>query len=437
MFRKVDIYYFGQTERNAATGVSPRDKEVLRPLAQEIAEIAALPDHAHTVELWRRLNDLTSVRPMVFISQLPWNEIDVNGELTLKTQGGWSRTVENGFRRMIYKWRHMRDDTVIDPVFYSPYVIRNTGYGLQMQSVKIPHTPQGGVSCHQYISQITEESDIDKIKFPELTLDKEATEAQYQQACDVFGDILDVKKQGFIMHCYAPWDYLTEWCNPGQILSDLALRPDFVHALIDRITSAQMHEADQLEAMGALSIDVNIYQGAGGMGYTKDLPCDPDDPPRPVKLKHQWGSSMSQIFSEVSPEMHEEFALAYEKRLLNRHGLVYYGCCEPLDKKVEVISRHLPKMRKISMSPWTDPERATEAIAGRYVYSAKPNPAFLATDGDWDRQSARKEIQSILDATEGKNVEVLLKDVSTVGFGQRRLWEWTEMAMEMVRDYEE
>jgi hypothetical protein len=27
--------------------------------------------------------------------------------------------------------------------------------------------------------------------------------------------------------------------------------------------------------------------------------------------------------------MHEEFALQYEKRWLERFGLTYYGCCEP------------------------------------------------------------------------------------------------------------
>ena len=145
---------------------------------------------------------------------------------------------------------------------------------------------------------------------------------------------------------------------------------------------------------------------------------------------------MAQIFSEVSPEMHEEFALAYEKKFLNRFGLVYYGCCEPLDRKVDVVSRNLPALRKISMSPWVDPVRGAEAIAGRFVYSAKPNPAFLATDGQWDRDSARKEIGSMLAATEGRNIELILKDVSTVRFEPKRLWEWAEMVMEMVREYE-
>ncbi|GAJ24762.1 unnamed protein product, partial [marine sediment metagenome] len=194
---------------------------------------------------------------------------------------------------------------------------------------------------------------------------------------------------------------LTEWCGPQQVLLDLALRHDFIHAVIDRLTSACMHELDQLEALQVISIGNGNYSvGQGGFGFTKDLP-NSTSPPSPVRLSHQWGGAMAQIFSEVSPAMHEEFALAYEKRFLDRFGLTYYGCCEPLDRKVDSVSRYLPNLRKISMSAWVDHHRAAQAIAGRFVYSAKPNPAFLATTGDWDRQSARKELQTILDATEG------------------------------------
>ena len=129
--------------------------------------------------------------------------------------------------------------------------------------------------------------------------------------------------------------------------------------------------------------------------------------------------------------------MAYEKRLLDRFGLSYYGCCEPLDRKVEVISRYLPNLRKISMSPWVGHHRAAQAIAGRFVYSAKPNPAFLATSGHGDRRSARKELEVILAATQGKNVELILKDVSTVRYEPKRLWEWTDMAMTMAQSYQQ
>ncbi len=46
-------------------------------------QIAALPVHQEKARLWQRLNDLESVRPMVWINEIPWHEMDVDGELTL------------------------------------------------------------------------------------------------------------------------------------------------------------------------------------------------------------------------------------------------------------------------------------------------------------------------------------------------------------------
>ncbi len=35
--------------------------------------------------------------------------------------------------------------------------------------------------------------------------------------------------------------------------------------------------------------------------------------------------------------MHWEFGLKHELRWLERWGLTYYGCCEPLDVKVGIL----------------------------------------------------------------------------------------------------
>ncbi len=54
--------------------LSPRDRDVLRRLATEIAEIVALPVHREKARLWRKLNDLESERPMVWINEICWHE---------------------------------------------------------------------------------------------------------------------------------------------------------------------------------------------------------------------------------------------------------------------------------------------------------------------------------------------------------------------------
>ncbi len=52
---------------------------------------------------------------------------------------------------------------------------------------------------------------------------------------------------------------------------------------------------------------------------------------------------------------------------LSVFGLGYYGCCEPLHHKIDLI-RALPDVRKISMSPFVDVETGAEAIAGTTRY---------------------------------------------------------------------
>ena len=56
-------------------GVSAADRDMVRRLAGEVAEIAALPVHAEKAELWRRLNGLETVRPLVWINEICWDEM--------------------------------------------------------------------------------------------------------------------------------------------------------------------------------------------------------------------------------------------------------------------------------------------------------------------------------------------------------------------------
>jgi hypothetical protein len=141
-----------------------------------------------------------------------------------------------------------------------------------------------------------------------------------------------------------------------------------------------------------------------------------------------WGCATAQIFSEVSPEMHWEFAVRHEMRWLERWRLTYYGCCEPLDRKMDIL-RRIPNLRKVSMSRWVDPERAAAQLEDKYVFSFKPSPAILAEDR-WRPDQARKELRDVLEKTRGCRIEIIMKDVSTVRYEPQRLWEWSKIAME-------
>jgi hypothetical protein len=142
---------------------------------------------------------------------------------------------------------------------------------------------------------------------------------------------------------------------------------------------------------------------------------------------------MAQIFSTVSPAMHQEFEIDYSARWYERFGLGYYGCCEPLDEKIDII-RNLPHVRKISMSPWVDEERGAEQIGQDFVFSRKPNPAFLAWD-EWEPEAVEQDLRDTQEKCNryGCPFEFILKDISTVCYQPQRLWEWVDIAMKVVR----
>ena len=60
--------------------IAAKDRDILRRLAEGQARIASLPVQREKAEMWRRLNDLEPVRPMVWINEIPWNEMNVGDE---------------------------------------------------------------------------------------------------------------------------------------------------------------------------------------------------------------------------------------------------------------------------------------------------------------------------------------------------------------------
>ena len=413
------------------------DRDILRRLAEQQAEIAALPSHQQTGAGWKRLNDLKPGKPMVHIYQVCWHEMDVDGELTLQAQDPFCRAAEQQLRRTIYQWNHMRGDMVVTAEFGCPPVVRDTGFGLEVDEDIVHTDPRGGVVSHRFHAQIKSEVDAEKLRPPEVMYDAESTEHNLARLNDLFGDILAIRRHGVNAEAYsqgyAPWDWLVRWWGVREALTDLVEQPQLAHLAMERLTQATLARLDQYEAFGLLNPNQGVVTGNGGLGYTDDLPPTDYDPAH-VRVLDIWGGAMSQIFSGVSPRMHEEFALQYEARFLNRFGLCYYGCCEPLDLKVDILRRNLPRLRKISMSPWVNIVRGAKAIGADYVFSRKPNPAFLATDM-WYPEDVRNDLRDLLEKTRGCRVEIILKDISTVRNQPHRLWEWAEIARQVTDEF--
>ena len=371
---------------------------------------------------------------MIYMYQIPWDEMNVDDELTVRCENVFFREVETGLRRRINQWDHMRCDMVMEPTVYLLPVLHGDDYGITVKQRGIQSAEYSNLSSYRYIPQIKGEKDIEKIAIPQITYDEAATRKRQTILEDIFDDALEVRT-GIRFYNVCPWDSLVKWTGVTEILTDLAMRPDYVHRLMERITGAIETRLATYANHNLLLLNNNDTEvGQGGYGYTDELPGKEYDQQH-VRYHNTRGGAKAQIFSEVSPSMHEEFALRYELRSLKRFGLNYYGCCEPLHLKVD-IAREIPNLRKISMSPMVDIVAGAEAVGEALVYSCKPNPAFLATRV-WDPSIVRKELRNMLQIarSNGCHVELLLKDISTVRREPQRLWEWAAIASEVSSEF--
>jgi len=427
-----------------------KDRLIIGELARQVAEIAALPVQQETIRLWKALNALRPVRPMVMIDQVPWHEMNVADELTVRSQDDFARSLETRLRRTLYAWNHMRADMVVEPFIDLRMVLGDTGFGIDTKDVTAVTDPASDVLSHRYVDQLKDDADIARIRAPRMELDAAATARVEDQAADLLGGNLGVRMEGYDPW-FRLWDIITGWHSPEACLYDLALRPDFIHRLMRRLTEAHMTMLDDVEARGLMCRPQSLIHCTGA--WTDELPaaghpgtaCGPParpsappwpaaaagDPARP-RARDVWTAGMAQIFSAVSPAMHKEFEIDYAAPWYARFGLGYYGCCEPLHQKIDII-RLLPNVRKISMSPWVDVEQGAERIGPDYVFSRKPSPAFLAWDS-YDLAAVEADLRATLAACarHGCPVELILKDISTVRYHPDRLWQWSALAMRLV-----
>ena len=406
--------------------IQPSDRAILRGLAAQAAEIAALPVQGDKRRLWRNLNALQPERPMVMIDQVCWNEMDLNDELQLRCEDEECRAYEEHLRRILYQWRHFPVDMVVEPFIRVPKAITNTGFGIAVHENIAVMDATNSVVGHYYLNQFQTMDDLEKIQAPRISHDPRETERRLEVAHDMFDGLLEVRAEGMDPYL-SLWDPISTWMGVESVLYALVDQPELMHALAERMTEGYLGMIDQLEEQGLLCGPQSLIHCTGA--YTDELPAPGYDPARP-RAKDRWMFGLAQMFSTVSPRMFREFEVNYTSRICARFGLVYYGCCDPLDGKMKEV-RMIPNVRKVSMSPWVDQERGAAEIRGHFVFSRKPSPAMLAFDG-FDAESVRADLTATRNicARYGCPLELILKDISTVRYDPYRLFQWAEIAMQ-------
>ena len=401
--------------------------KVLRELAEKYAAAAALPAQQEKRRLWLKLNHLNMERPMLTIDQIPWNEMDVDGSLQCKVQDPYWRNVEWDLRTALYKFRYMPADMALNPYICLPRPIHNSGWGIQPQTSRQIELELGSSApSREFVNQIQTMEDVERIQMPVLTLDKAQEERIIEQAKAVFEGIIDFRMTGLCMHL-GIWDSIAMWMGVENCYFALMDEPEMIHALMEKLTQGIIGMIEQMNRQELFDIHSNLCHCSHT--FLRDMPKEDDH----ALSGNAWAFGLAQLFTAVSPQITDEFEVQYMKRIFPYFGAIYYGCCDRLDDRMHVIEK-LPKIRKLSCSPWSDREHFAEVMPDYCVMSNKPNPAYLAS-GELDEELVRSDIRRTIAAAKAhnRNLELLLKDISTVNHNPACLWRWQEIAMEELQ----
>jgi len=333
-------------------------------------------------------------------------------------------------RRRIYTFRHFQDDSVIEAEWVVDGRVIDTGWGLE--PVRQYSAEELGAFRIEPVLRGPE--DVKMLRLPDLVYNAQAHAERLEQAHDLFGEILRVERKGIAHVSYHLWAQYIYLRGETDYMTDFVDAPEMVHEVMSIFTAGHKRLLEQAIDLNLLSLNNdNTYHSSGGNGYTDALPAPGFDPAR-VRPCDMWASAESQELAGVSPRMHREFALQYERQLLEPFGLAGYGCCEDLSRKLDDVLS-LPNMRRVSISPFADVEASAAKLLDRAIFSWKPQPAHLV--GAFDEDGIRRYIRRALDATRahGCVVEMILKDTHTCENHPERFDEWTRIARDAVNGF--
>jgi hypothetical protein len=410
---------------NDTLTVSAKETARLRELARRVAEIAALPEQKRKAGLWRRHNDLETQEPVVFIDpENGWNEC-IPASI-LQCAAPIARVWEMFLLKQIYWFEVMKDDKVIEPYFDVPYSYSDTGWGLELH-----RDHGGGLGSFIIVPAVDDyDDDLPKLRFPKIVIDAEESDAVLALAHEIFDGILTVRRKTAWWWSLGMTRNFIDIRGLENFMCDLLVEPDNVHKLMDLLCNGWLERMDFLEQNGRLALNTEgTYVGSGGFGYTNGLPQPGADPAR-ITTMDMWGLVESQETSAVSPAMYGEFILPYHLKIAERFGLNCYGCCEAFDPRWEYI-RKIPRLRRVSVSPWANWDAMPELLGRDYIASVKPSPTPLA-QSVMDEDAARAELAKAVKAAKSCVVEIIMKDNHTLGNNPRNAARWVELAREAI-----
>ena len=285
--------------------VPARDRDILRRLAEEQAKIAALPVHREKAELWRRLERPGAGAPDG-LDQRDLLERDERGRRAdaalqpIPGRGSWSR----GCGTLLYQWRHLPGDMIVDDYLSCPLVIHNTRLWHRRRTwTSCAPTRPAASSRATFTGRSSSRRTWTRSRRRWSPTTRRPPRSATRPCAACFGDILPVRKVGIKGSWFAPWDELIRWWGVQEAMMDLVLRPEMVNAVMERLVDAYLRRARPVGGAepARRSTTTTRASARAATATPASCPAQPYDPahPRPHNL---WGCATAQIFSDVSPQ---------------------------------------------------------------------------------------------------------------------------------------
>ena len=413
--------------------VTPKEREILRELAKQQAEVSALPVMAEREKHWYDLNDGFARHPLV-VMEFHGPSAEVYPPLSCESP--FARSLEMQMARQLFKHENFKDDRVI-PAYVTvgvPNGMRPFDFTPDVNYVqKSDGTQDIGYMFNHAVHDM--EADFGAFKPSSTHIDAglvKANEAK-AQAEAILGDILPVKIEGTTHHL-SPGHALIRMMSTETMFCAIMDYPELFHKAMRRLTDDALAFMDAMEQNGALLPANDAARIAmDSFCFTRDLPGPAEG--QPVTMKDVWGYANVQESVGLSPAQFDEFFFTYILEYSSRCGLYSYGCCEPVHAVWERSLSRMKNLRKLSISPWCDEEYMGEVLRGtKITYHRKPFPNFFSDSAVFDEEAFRKHMLRTVKAARGCPLEVTFRDIYSVYGEPRRLARAVEITREVFAD---
>ncbi len=398
--------------------MTQKDRARLRQLAAEYAEITASDAMKARREYWRLSNRLEE-RTVPF-------QIEDNGtffaDLTppLECEGEFERGLERQLLGAVTNFRLIDDDRVFPPYCVIGWQITRPDICPDLQLTRAADATgrKLGYETNTPLADIA--ANFHKLARGPFKVDRAETLRQMEIATQTFGDLLPVKlvNQTTIWAGCGMAGKAVNMMGMDNFYMAMIDKPEQVHRFFDFLSTEALEFLNWLEAEGLVTpTNGEFCVGSGSCGFTDELPQREIKDGARVLLHDGWGFQEAQEAVGISPEMYAEFIHPYQRRVSDRFGLLYYGCCEPVHLQWPVI-KQFKNLRKITVSPWCDQAVIAAAVGRNVVLSRKPHPMKLCGEA-FDAAEFEAHIRETLDAAKDNFVELIFRDTCTLSGAMR------------------